>query len=274
MFAIGDFARLGLVSVRMLRHYDAIGLLRPARTDPDSGYRYYTAGQLPRLNRIVALKDLGFTLDQVRAICDATVAPEELHGMLRLRRAELEERIARDTERLARVGARIRTMESEGHMPGHHDVIVKKVAPVRVAELRATADGFGPQHIGPVIGPLYDDLCRRLDAAGVTPAGPPIAYYEQVPGGDGVMVHAGMQVAAEPGSVPGVEVVDLPAIETAATLVHEGSMDAVGATAQALADWIGANGYRSTGYSREVYHALPADKASWVTELQEPIAPA
>ena len=61
MLAIGDFTRLGRVSVRMLRHYDAIGLLRPAHVDPTTGYRSYRAAQLAELNRIVAFKDLGFT---------------------------------------------------------------------------------------------------------------------------------------------------------------------------------------------------------------------
>src|ERR671917_48630 len=86
MLGIGDFARHGRVSVRMLRHYDAIGLLRPAHVDRLTGYRSYDAGQLSRLNRIVALKGLGFTLQQVRSILDDEVSVEELRGMLRLRR--------------------------------------------------------------------------------------------------------------------------------------------------------------------------------------------
>jgi len=68
MLSIGDFAHLGGVSVRTLRHYDEIGLLRPARVDPHSGYRAYSAGQLGQLNRIVALKDLGLSLAQVRRL--------------------------------------------------------------------------------------------------------------------------------------------------------------------------------------------------------------
>lgn len=74
MFSIGDFARHGRVSVRMLRHYDTIGLLRPDRVDAATGYRYYEGGQLARLNRIVALKDLGFTLEQVGRILDDKVS--------------------------------------------------------------------------------------------------------------------------------------------------------------------------------------------------------
>ncbi len=84
MLNIGDFAKHGRVSVRMLRHYDAIGLLRPARVDPFSGYRCYEAAQLTRLNRVIALKDLGFTLQQVRAVLDEEVDTAELRGMLRL----------------------------------------------------------------------------------------------------------------------------------------------------------------------------------------------
>jgi DNA-binding transcriptional MerR regulator len=74
MFSIGEFARHGRVSVRMLRHYDAIGLLRPACVDPASGYRFYQASQLAQLNRVVALKDLGFSLQQVQAIIDERVS--------------------------------------------------------------------------------------------------------------------------------------------------------------------------------------------------------
>src|SRR5262245_43361356 len=108
MFSIGDFAGLGRVSVRMLRHYDAIGLLRPAHVDPHSGYRYYTAAQLRVLNRITAVKDLGFTLDQVQAFLDDKVDVGELRGMLRLRRADLAAQVERDTDRLAQVDARLR----------------------------------------------------------------------------------------------------------------------------------------------------------------------
>ena len=138
MFTIGDFARHGRVSVRMLRHYDATGLLRPAHVDPATGYRYYAAAQLARLNRVIALKELGFTLQQVREILDEKVTTEELRGMLRLRRAELESAMAAAAARLVQVEARLRSIESEGHMPSD-DVVIKSIPAVRVAELTAIA---------------------------------------------------------------------------------------------------------------------------------------
>ena len=191
-----DFARHGRVSVRMLHHYDAIGLLRSAYVDQVTGYRWYDAGQLSQLNRIVALKGLGLILHQVRSILDDEVSVEELRGMLRLRQAEPQSQIATDTARLAQVEARLRIIEREGEMPAD-DVQIKRIPGIRVAELTATAASFEPEPIAPVIGPLYDELRARLDRAGLTTAGPGVAYYEDSP--DGVLVHAAIPVDADPG---------------------------------------------------------------------------
>jgi DNA-binding transcriptional MerR regulator len=254
----------------MLRHYDAIGLLRPAHVDGMTGYRSYDAGQLSRLNLIVALKGLGLTLEQVRSILDDEVSVEELHGMLRLRRAELQSQIATDTTRLAQVEARLRIIESEGAMPAD-DVQIKRIPRVRVAELTATAESFEPGSITPVIGPLYGELRARLGRVGLRRAGPDVAYYEDSPDGEGILVHVAIPVEADPGEHHDVVVVDLPEIEQAATILHRGAMDDVMPTIQALARWIEANGYRSVGYNRELYIELGEDRGAWVTELQEPI---
>ncbi|MEV0294171.1 MerR family transcriptional regulator [Nocardia sp. NPDC050710] len=272
MFSIGDFARHGRVSVRMLRHYDAIGLLRPDRVDAATGYRFYEAGQLARLNRIVALKDLGFTLEQVRQILDDKVDSAELRGMLALRRAELEQRISGDRARLVQVETRLRIIEKEGVMPAN-DVVIKSIPAVRVAELTGVAGDFEPQSIGPVVGPLFEELCRRLEQAGIEPVGPSIAYYEERAGEDGsVLVHAAMPVAVELVAGHDFSIVDLPAVARAATVVHRGSMDDVLEPWQAMGRWIDANGYRSAGPAREVTLEYTEDPAGWVTELQEPVA--
>ncbi|MEU2391770.1 MerR family transcriptional regulator [Streptomyces sp. NPDC007369] len=275
MFTIGDFARHGRVSVRMLRHYDAIGLLRPDRVDPATGYRHYTGAQLARLNRVIALKDLGFTLQQVQDIVDERIGVEELRGMLRLRQAELEAAVTAAAARLVQVEARLRSIESEGHMPTD-DVVVKSIPAVRVAELTAVAASFDPEDVSPVIGPLYEELFRRLEEAGISPCGPGVASYEDAPeGGGAVVVHAAVQVSSplRGGEGHGVlRVLDLPPIGQAATIVHRGSMDTVLPTAQTLARWIDGNGHRSGGYPREVNLECPDDRDDWVTELQAPLA--
>ena len=269
MFSIGEFARHGRVSVRMLRHYDAIGLLRPACVDPASGYRFYEARQLSELNRIVALKDLGFTLQQVQAVLEEQVSAAELRGMLKLRRAEIHAQIDAETTRLTRVEARLLTIEDEARVP-IDGVVIKHLAPVRVVELTGTAAGYEPESITPVIQPLYCDLRQRMAGAGVTGAGPAIAYYEDTPTGHGsIVVHAAVPVVT--GAGHDLTVTDLPEVRTAAAIIHHGSMDDVIATGQALAWWIDANGYRSAGYAREVTLEWSADTSQWVTELQQPI---
>src|SRR5215208_4658729 len=212
MLSIGDFARHGRVSVRMLRRYDAIGLLRPVHVDGMTGYRSYDAGQLSRLNLIVALQGLGFTLEQVRLILDDEVSVEELNGMLRLRGAELQSQIAADTARLAQVEARLRIIESEGAMPTD-DVQIKRIPAVRVAELTATAASFEAGSIAPVIGPLYDALRARLGRAGLKATGPDVAYYENPLDGEGVLVHAAIPVDTDPSEDYDFAVVDLPEID-------------------------------------------------------------
>ncbi|WP_229403398.1 MerR family transcriptional regulator [Micromonospora okii] len=270
MFTIGDFARLGRVSVRMLRHYDSIGLLRPAAVDQRSGYRFYRAEQLHRLNRVIALKELGLTLGQVRVIVDDAVDVAELRGMLRLRRSELEARLAADTARLAGVEARLRMIETEGRMTSQ-DVVLKELPPVRVAELTAVARSYQTPDISPVIQPLYPELHRRLGEARITPSGPGLAWYEPA-GEEAVLVHAGVVVAAEAGSAREFAIVDLPAVPAAATIIHHGPMDEVERSMQALAAWIEENGWHADGFARELYVAYSAeDPANGVTELQLPV---
>ena len=105
----------------------------------------------------------------------------------------------------------------------------------------------------------------------LTAVGPAIAWYEDTPDGDGIVVHAAMPVNVEPHEEYDFAIVDLPGIEQAATVVHRGSMDLVMPTVQTLARWIDVNGYRSTGYNRELYLECGDDPDTWVTELQEPI---
>ena len=274
MFTIGDFAKHGRVSIRMLRHYDAIGLLRPAHVDPASSYRYYRAEQLTQLNRIVALKELGFSLHQVRSILHDRVSAEELRGMLRLRRAELETVMAEAAARLAMVEARLRTIESENLMPTDA-IVVKNLPALRVAELTGGAGSFDPREIGPVISALYAELRGCLAAAAVAATGPGVTRYGDVPRSGVIAVHAGLPVAADVDHVEGARIVDLAAVDRAATIVHCGSMDDVLPTVQALARWLDSHGHRLTAqHSRELVLAWPEDPGQRVTELQVPIAAA
>ncbi|MGW4483976.1 MerR family transcriptional regulator [Amycolatopsis sp. NPDC004368] len=268
MFSIGEFAKLGRVSVRMLRHYDALGLLRPAKVDPHSGYRSYAAGQLARLNRILALTDLGFGLKQVADLLDDEPGAEQLRGMLRLRHAELATQVAEAAGRLARVEARLRLIESEEDVM---DVVVKPVSGAKVVAVSGIAESFEYHEIGPVVGGLCASLAERMERAGLKFAGPAVAWYEPA-ADDRIQVRACAPYVGSP-SGEGLCETDLPAIEQAATLVHRGTMDTIAGSYQALARWIDDNGYRAEPVkAREVYLHTEGDEKEWITELQIPIA--
>jgi len=111
MLKIGEFAQEAQVTIKTLRHYARLGLLKPVWTDRFTGYRYYTREQLTRLNRIMALKDLGFTLEQIGQVLQEELTLDELRGMLRLKHAELEQHIREEQARLARIEERLRRIE-------------------------------------------------------------------------------------------------------------------------------------------------------------------
>ena len=271
MISIGELARLGRVSVRMLRHYDAVGLLPPHAVDPGTSYRSYAADQLPRLHRITALSALGFTLRQVRAIVDDQVPAPDLVQVLSLRRAELREQIAADTARLASVQARLSATEAGAvatHDPATLPFTIRSLEPVRLAQLSAVTrvDAEGP---GPVDG-LLAHLARRLRAAGVELAGPPVVHSLPL-GGGGLAVRAGVVVADGAALPEGVEEARLAAVPVAACLVVAGAVEDADADMRTLAWWLHDNGYRHDhdAPAREVHLGPPShDPARPVVELQ------
>src|SRR5262245_2107551 len=152
MFRIGDFSKLTRVSIKMLRHYDDIGLLKPIRVDLASNYRYYSADQLPRLNRIIALKDLGFSLEQIGMLLDERLSPEEIRGMRKLRRSETAERVPVEQLRLAQIESRLRTI---AHDEQHsiYDVVARAGGPQLMATIRQVVASPGEP-----IGRLFDEV--------------------------------------------------------------------------------------------------------------------
>src|SRR5215468_17341 len=113
MFRIGLFARLCQVSVSALRYYDEIGLLKPSHVDRYTGYRYYTADQAPRLNRIISFKELGLSLEAIDQLLAQNVPAPRLNEMLRQKQAELEGQIGEYQDQLERVKARLKQVEWE-----------------------------------------------------------------------------------------------------------------------------------------------------------------
>jgi len=174
MLKIGEFSRLGQVTIRTLRHYDDLGLLKPAYIDPENDYRYYTLEQLPRLNRIAALKDLGLTLDQISPLLSGGVSVDHLRTLLQVRQAEIAQRVKEDQAQLARVAARLRQIEQEGKLSPYE--VARKVVP---AQMGAMIRQMVPEHkdLTTYRRSIYDELYAWLAHQQITPSGPELALY-------------------------------------------------------------------------------------------------
>lgn len=269
MLSIGELARLGQVSVRMLRHYDRTGLLTPTRIDEHNGYRWYAPQQLARLNRIVALKELGFTLEEVRVIVDDDLGLDQIRGMLRLRRSQLAAEMTAAGDRLTAVEHRLRLIEQEEHMsPTDH--VRKSLPALRLAARQTvvTDQSEVPRHIEP----LFVEASQAVAATGGSLA-TPVAVYEQRKDTT-LRIVVGYAYDGQPPAP--LEVVELPAVADAVCVVHLGAMATISASWQALHQAIENERLVPDGPARELYvHADPAtDQSDWVVELQQPVHPA
>jgi DNA-binding transcriptional MerR regulator len=272
MVSIGEFARLGAVSIRALRHYDEIGILRPAKVDPDTGYRGYSAAQLGQLNRIVALKELGLSLAQVRQLLDG-ITLDELRGMLMLRRAQLEQELQAHQSQLVGVEARLRYIEREGAMPAD-DIVVKKLPAMGVVVITAAAPAFGPENIVPVVNRLEKQFTELRIRDLVTETGPYFIFYEGEPGTD-LTVNLALPVAEPPAGLPApARHLILPEVPEAAVTVRSGPAASIFPFVyHDLARWADEHGYHAAGPGREVWvHMVDdlADVGQQVFEIQLP----
>ncbi len=159
MFSIGEFSRIARVTARQLRHYEALGLFKPERIDPETGYRSYSALQLPRLNRILALKELGLTLAQILRLLDEDISAEEIRGMLTMRKAQIEQTLHDELERVRSIEARLWQIEEQGlltddvvlkAMPAQPFLSIRQVVPSREEgfALMAELHRFLPERLG------------------------------------------------------------------------------------------------------------------------------
>lgn len=280
MFKIGDFSRLGQVSVRMLRHYDDLGLLKPAHIDPLTDYRYYTIEQLPRLNRILALKDLGLALEKIADLLQQDLPLTELQNLLRSRQITLQQQIQADQSRLNRLSARIRQLEQEGQA-SDYDVVVKSIPSYRIASARYIVPSIAdmPQCRGLLINQLYGWL--KQDHCVSTESEMVLYHVTEYIETDIEMEFAivlperFMPLGERPHPV--IQIRQLPAIEQVASVFHHGMIYDITQAITALFTWIGANGYMSNGAIREIHLFGPetsrVKNQPVVVELQIPIQP-
>jgi len=272
MFRTGEFSQIARVSKRLLQYYDEIGLFKPAHADPHTGYRYYSARQLPQLNRILALKDLGLTLDHIAAMLEDAISDEAIHGMLLLKKAELEQTLRDDLQRLRQIEARLQLNQRSDDTP---DVVVTSIPAQLFLAIRATIPS--PEEMLQLVQQVQRVIPSRVDprALGLFAA---VVYTDGFTHtNNDVEVGYLLKKPLEDPVVLSDEYVlrmrQLPAVETMATAVQTGGPDLVFMALGRIGRWIEANGYRIAGPYREIALELPRSSTfeDMVVEVQMPI---
>ncbi len=253
MLRIGDFSQLAQISVRTLRLYDEMGLFKPAQIDRFTEYRYYNVEQLPRLNRILALKDLGLSLDQIKQLMIDDVPLAALQLMLSKRQAEIDQQVREEQARMTRVKARLQQIAEEGSPP-RYDVVLKRLEPLVVAGARANVPTF--VEMSQTRFALLKTLYAWLEQQAIEPLLPELALYHEpeykeidIQLEQATAVNPVLLGRTQPGGAVGIH--QLPGVAQAACLVHHGEFWGVPRAIVALYDWIGRHGYASTGAIRE-----------------------
>ena len=260
MLRIGEFARRGRVSVKALRHYEAIGLLKPTHVDAATGYRSYAADQLDDLHRLMVLRALGLSLERIRQVLQDDPSPERMRRLLDERRAAVARRIDAEQAQLAAIEARIRHLEGDRDAaPG---AVVRDVPAAFVASLRRVVADYG------VVDSLFDEIARALpDTARI--AGHGAVWHHCAPHKRQIDCEA-LVLLERPVSVRNIRLYRLPACR-AACVVHPSDEEDFASARAAAKAALANQPFEIEGPMRERYFSSAGDSRFDLTEIQFPL---
>ncbi len=280
MYKIGDFSRMGQVSVRMLRHYDQIGLLKPEGVDAFSGYRNYSINQLPTLNRILFLKDLGFSLQQVNELLLKNLPLDELKSIHIERQEKLEKEMIQAKSQLEMVKLRLEQIENEGKEP-LYEVMEKKAESFIFASIRRIIPEI--KDMGFYCRTMHEELYKKLNECGITPGAPEITLYHNTEySEENLDVEVGVKLNKDYRDIKNLpnelNIRKIDSESRVASLLYKGPYENTISGVLELLNWIGLNNWNITGPVREIQLSGPTHDEKGnvqidpVSELQIPIS--
>ena len=263
LLQIGEFARLTDLSVRNIRYYSDLGLLPPAETDPSTGYRKYGIDQVSRASRLIALKDIGLSLDEIRLVLDDQLDDREFRDVLATRVAGLERESAQITEQLQRAQAQLAQLNRrlELAMP---DVSVKTTEATRIAFIREQIGGVEE------ISSLFEKLFSAVNPAAATGPATQVYHYFADDGSE-IDIEVGIPVADDFEAASPVQTRVIESVQVA-SLIHNGAFNRLPEANTDLLTWVEDNGWQVAGPSYEwnlvCTQPVTQDNESYVTEVQ------
>lgn len=269
MLRIGEFSKLSRISIRMLRYYDEIGLLSPEMIDDFTGYRYYSEGQLPIVNRITALKEMGFGLSTIAEILRSYTDKDALRQYLVLKQSEIREQLEKTNRQLLLLETTIKRLGKD-EVVMNYSVTLKELPERTVASVRKVIPSYNEEIM------LWNTLVEETTPLKMKDADPcyTLAIFH-----DGEYKETDVDVEVQKdvkGKYPNTENVvfkTVPPIQIASA-TYKGSYDQISEVNEAVANWIRDNQYEFNGTSFNIYHISPHETQNpdeWVTEVCYPV---
>ena len=268
MLKIGDFSKLSMVSVRMLRHYDKIGLLKPVKTDEFTGYRYYEEQQLLVMGRINTLKNMGFSLSMIGEILPVYDDKEKMSQFFLEQKAELAAEYHKIAERLSLIMTAMERLRKDDTMK--YEVILKMMPERRVASVRKIIPAYDHE------GTLWHILFKETGGMNMKLAEPPIHYailHDKEYKENNVDVEVQITVDGNYTDTENVRFKTEPEMQVV-SINFKGAYSQFGEVYAQLAAWVSRNGYEFCGPMIDIYHVSPHDTQNpeeFVTEVCCPV---
>lgn len=269
MLKIGDFSKLSRISIRMLRHYDEIGILHPQCVDDFTGYRYYNESQLPLAGKIQALKSLGFGLSVIKEILDQYEDVQEIKRFLLVKQKELEEEALETQQKLRLLDNTLKWLRKDGRLMDYN-VTLKTVPERYVASVRQVIPAYDCE------GMLWETMCRELEGQNVQQAVPCYGmaiFHDEGHKDHDPDVEIQSAVVGKYQDTEHVKFKNVPPIQIA-SVTYKGSYEQITRVNDAVANWVKANGYDFNGKSFCIYHVSPQETSNpneFVTEVCFPV---
>lgn len=269
MFKIGEFSKLIKVPIKTLRYYDELGIFKPIKIDRFTGYRYYSASQLDTLNKILSLKDIGFSLEQIKYIIENNVSSEKLISMLKMKEIETNEIIKANNEKLNRINSLVKMLNNKEDIVMNYNVVIKKIEPTMAACLRDIIPDYSAQH------DLWCEMAEHLNKHNIKILpGCGVIYHDPGFKESNVDMEIVELTSAAVPETDRIKYKELPGYETVATLIHKGFYDRLSDSYTVLLKWIEENGYKICGPNMEIYIAgewCTDNPDEYITEIQIPV---
>ena len=278
MLKIGDFSRLARVTIKTLRYYDDLGLLKPAKIDSYTGYRYYSADQLPRLHRIIALKEMGLSLEEIARLLRDDVSISHILDLLHAKQEAEKQRLEDELERLKRVEDWISEVERENKLPAY-EIILKKIPPVQVVSVMTTLPNtFDVKPVWSKASSVMKKVIDHILTSNSQIVGPMVVVFpNEISREDNIECELALPVSHDVPSTGEIRCKELPGYDQMVTTIHKGGVNSGAPANIALAKWFETNDYQIIGPHRNVvlidYKVIGPERDIYFSDTQSSSPP-